>query len=116
MSKRLMTWHDAHSWRHEANSNRESYEVPTWEFDCGFKLDFDGPIVRASSRFYPSRSGEHSLKWDGTVTIMIVDKDVVEKKFECESLDQLRTEVESYVDEQTRLIHERIASMFKEPT
>lgn len=109
-----MTWHDAHSWIAAANIGRESYEVPTWSFDCGFKLDFDGPIVRVSSRFYPSRSSADTLKWDGTVSIMVAGADVSEEKFKCGSLDQLRGEVETYIDEQTRMIHERIAAMFKE--
>ena len=107
------SWDDAKAWTGAANESRESYEVPTWRFDCGFKLDFDGPIVRASSRFYPPKS-HYGPKWDGAVTIIVGDKDVSEKKFECDSLDQLRTEVEAYVEEQTRLIHERIESMFED--
>lgn len=110
---RPSSWDDANVWTENANAHRESYEVPTWRFDCGFKLDFDGPIVRASSRFYPPKDG-YGPKWDGTVSIIVVDNEVSEKAFECDTLDELRAEVEAYVDEQTRLIHERIAAMFKE--
>jgi hypothetical protein len=107
------SWDDANAWAGVANENREDYEVPTWRFDCGFKLDFDGPIVRVSSRFYPPKSN-YGPKWDGTVAITVADKEVIEKGFEFDTLDQLRAEVEAYVDEQTRRIHERIAAMFKE--
>jgi hypothetical protein len=107
------SWDDAHAWIDSANGSRESFEVPVWSFDCGFKLDFDGPILRTCSRFYPPKSG-YGPKWDGTVSIIVKDIEVSEKGFECDSLDQLKAEVEAYVDEQTRLIHERIASLFKE--
>jgi hypothetical protein len=107
------SWDDANAWTDTANEYREEYEVPTWRFDCGFKLDFDGPIVRASSRFYPPKHG-YGPKWDGTVAIIVADNEVSEKRFECDTLDHLRAEVEAYVEKQTRLMHDRIVLMFKE--
>lgn len=71
---------------------------PVWSFDCGFKLDFDGPLIDVSSRFYPPKS-HYGLTWDGTVSIRIEGKDIKEKKFDCPTLDQLKNEVEAYIND-----------------
>ena len=86
----------ADSWADKANEEKTEYE-PKWSFDCGFKLDFDGPIVNVSSRFYPPKT-HYGPKWDGTVTVSILWKTAIEKKFECETLDELRVEVEKYMN------------------
>lgn len=99
---------DANKWADNANGEKEDYEFPTWKFDCGFKLDFDGPILSVSSRFYPPKT-HYVPTWDGTVTVKILDKEVEEKKFDCKTLDELRSEVEKYVDE----VRQRVADVFK---
>lgn len=33
--------------------NEERNSPVKWSWDCGLKLDYDGPILRVSSRFYP---------------------------------------------------------------
>ena len=63
----------------------------------GFKLDFDGAILRVTSRFYPPKS-HYGKTWDGTVTVWIFDKEVHEEKFDCETLEQLKTKVEKYTE------------------
>lgn len=89
---------EANGWADEANKNKgEEGEVPWWSFDCGFKLDFDGPLVEVSSRFYPPTT-HYGPKWDGTVTIFVLGKRFIEQEFECDSLDELREQVESYVN------------------
>lgn len=70
--------------------------APRWDFDCGFKLDFDGPLMHISSRFYPPKT-HYGATWDGTVTVYILDKEVSEKKFDCKTLDELKQQVEEYV-------------------
>lgn len=89
------SWEEARSIQEKFNEGKE-YGEPKWEFDCGFKLDFDGPLVRVSSRFYPPKT-HYGSTWDGTVTIFILDKEVEEKKFDCPTLDELKTQVEEYV-------------------
>jgi hypothetical protein len=67
-----------------------------WSFDCGFKLDFDGPIIIISSRFYPPKT-HYGNTWDGRVSVMLYDTRITEKKFDCATLDELKVQVEDYV-------------------
>lgn len=72
------------------------YGALRWSFDCGFKLDFDGSLVRISSRFYPPKT--HSgATWDGTVNVYFIGKQIKEKKFDCPTLEELKQQVETYV-------------------
>jgi|JI10StandDraft_1071094.scaffolds.fasta_scaffold66913_7 hypothetical protein len=90
------SYEEAYKWAEDANTEREEWRDPKWRFDCGFKLDFDGPLVRVSSRFYPPKT-HYGPTWDGTVSIMVGDHDVIEKKFDCKTLDELHDSVEKYV-------------------
>mgnify|MGYP006174712725 FL=1 len=63
----------------------------------GFKLDFDGAILRVTSRFYPLKS-HYGKTWDGTIIVCIFDKEVHEEKCDCETLEQLKTKVEKYTE------------------
>lgn len=101
------SWPEAEKWIENANGDNDEGQ-PLWSFDCGFKLDYDGPILRISSRFYPPTSHGGST-WDGTVSVMIFDDDIETKKFDCESLEQLKLEVEEYV----RSIKTRVAMLFQ---
>ena len=80
-------------------------EEPRWGFDCGFKLDFDGPLVSVSSRFYPPKT-HYGNTWDGTVSVYLLGNKIAEKKFDCESLDILKLQVEGYVKNITSKISE----------
>jgi hypothetical protein len=86
----------AKAWREAANGEKEEWTNPLWSWDCGFKLDYDGPLVSVSSRFYPPKS-HYGATWDGTVHIRVLDKEVVTKEFDCPTLDELREKVESFV-------------------
>jgi len=103
-------WDEARKWQdsvNKANEENEDYDGPMWVFDCGFKLDFDGPILRISSRFYPPKT-HYGSTWDGTVHVRIFDKEVESKKFDCATLDELKIKVEEYVNE----IKNRISNIF----
>lgn len=89
------TYEAAHAWADKANGDNGTF-YPLWKFDCGFKLDYDGPLVHVSSRFYPPKT-HYGETWDGTVSIMIGEDDLIEKSFDCETLEKLRVEVEAYV-------------------
>lgn len=91
-------WDKANEWKDSANGDRDEYEWPTWSWDCGFKLDFDGPILSICSRFYPPKTHSGNT-WDGTVTVYLLGKEIEEKKFDCPDLETLRIEVESYLQE-----------------
>ena len=91
------SYEEANEWANKANENKDEYDVPRWSFDCGFKLDFDGSLLCISSRFYPPKT-HYGPQWDGTVSIMKGDVTLFEKEFETNSLDDLRVQVEEYVD------------------
>jgi len=88
-------WDEAHEWADRANKEGSESEVPFWSWDCGFKLNFDGPLVSVSSRFYPPRS-HYGPSWDGSVYISVLDKVIIEKHFDCPTLDDLRKAVETF--------------------
>ena len=46
------SWAEAHRWVDEVNKNKYD-DGPLWGWDCGFKLDYDGEIIKVSSRFNP---------------------------------------------------------------
>ena len=88
---------EVNRWVDTANEEKEEYYEPQWGFDCGFKLDYDGPLLSVSSRFYPPKT-HYGPKWDGTVSIYLLDKKVKVREFECPTLDVLKEEVEVYVE------------------
>jgi hypothetical protein len=92
------SWDEARSWTALANGDYDKHDAPLWSFDCGFKLDFDGPLVSLSSRFYPPKT-HYGHRWDGTVSVNLLGARVAERKFDCNSLEELRTQVEAYRDE-----------------
>lgn len=88
-------WEEAKKIEAELNSQHEK-DYPQWIFDCGFKLDFDCGLVKVSSRFYPptTHGGD---KWDGTVNVEILGSRLISKKIESTTVDQLRYEVDKYI-------------------
>ena len=90
-------WNEAIDWQNKANENKIIDDLD-WRFDCGYKLDFDGPLVYIDSRFYPPAEFYGPL-WDGDVSLYIDNKEIIKKHFEEKSLNKLRDAVESYVKE-----------------
>lgn len=91
------SWDEANKWTEEKNKGREdSSREPNWNWDCGFKLDFDGAILSVSSRFYPPKS-YYGDRWDGTITISLFGKEIFEKSFIEDTLEDLHKKVESFV-------------------
>ena len=87
---------EADAWAAGANGGNSSTSHPMWGFDCGFKLDYDGPLLSVSSRFYPPKT-HYGEKWDGRVQVLLLGDYLFSKEFECETLEDLRTSVETYV-------------------
>jgi len=90
------SWEEAKKIQEQLNEGNNGYG-PQWGFDCGFKLDFDGPILHVSSRFYPPKT-HYGATWDGTVDFMLLGQDINTKKFDCETLDELQKQVTEYVN------------------
>lgn len=92
-----LTWKNAEAWENWANADKEGdYAEPQWKWDCNFKLDFDGPLLRISSRFYPPHKNKHD-GWEGTVCVVLIEKEIEEKEFIAPNLDDLKRQVEEYV-------------------
>lgn len=90
-------WDEAKLIEEKLNDDKDEDEPqPRWRFDCGFRLDFDGELIRVSSRFYPPKT-HYGATWDGTVSVYFLNKKVSEKKFDCATLEELHKQVENYV-------------------
>lgn len=87
----------ANEWAEKANENIE-YGEPEWSWDCGFKLDYDGGLINVSSRFYPPKTHQGNT-WDGNVSISIGGKEIKRTAFDCETLEELKNEVENHIKE-----------------
>lgn len=106
------SWDQAYRLEKEMNGGKDKdddewHDRPRWKFDCGFKLDFDGPILDINSRFYPPKN-HYGPTWDGGVTVRFMGKEIAVKKFDCPTLQELHSQVEVYLKE----IADKIASVF----
>lgn len=92
------SWDEAHAWQDRVNANRTPDQVK-WSWDCGFKLDFDGRLgkrMEVTSRFYPPKT-HYGATWDGSTAVTFLGIRF-HRKFDCRSLEQLRTEVEAWIN------------------
>lgn len=93
------TYTDADTWLSIANrqllteNGTDSLKnIPHWGWDYGFKLDFDGPMLSVSSRFYPPKT-HYGPDWDGSITVILLGKVILEENLRCTTLDELRKAV-----------------------
>ena len=91
------SWEQFYKWVDDANKDKEEHEEPMWGTDCNFKLDFDGPLVCISSRFYPS-ANYYGPTWDGRVSLYVGSQEILEKKFDYPTFAELVKAVEVYVE------------------
>lgn len=96
------TWEEAGEIEKKLNNDKDFdpkafFDSPKWSFDCGFKLDYDGPILRISSRFYPPKD-HYGNNWDGSVSVYLFKNEIRKKEFCANTIDELKLEVESYVE------------------
>lgn len=88
-----MNWNSAHEWADKANEEKEpKWSEPRWSFDCGLKLDFDGGLLRVSSRFYQVKENIY----DGSITFCVGDDEIFTREFSSRHIDNLRNDVEKY--------------------
>lgn len=93
------SYEEAYAWADRANGDKDEFANPMWSFDCGLKLDFDGPILSVESRFYPPYKTHHGAMWEGALRVNFFEKEIIEKNFEAEDLDTLKLQVEQYLKE-----------------
>ncbi len=107
-----LTFKDAWAWADNANgqsySPHEPVDQPIWKWDCGMKLDYDGPLISVSSRFYPPSERNGDL-WKGDCHVYHKLEELCLREFECASLDELKESVEAFIKE----VDAKIASAFK---
>lgn len=101
-----LTWENANNWIEKINRDKSDYE-PKWKWDCNFKLDFDGGLISVTSRFYPPNKNK-SKKWEGTLSIIILDTTITKKSFINEDLDKLKEEVEIFIKHYIEIIKSRL--------
>ena len=88
-----MNWKEATKWKDKANAEKNEWEEPTWDWDCNFILDFDGPILHLSSRFY---SYGDDLWGGGTSTLYFMEEALAERYFDVAPIDDLKEQVEAW--------------------
>ena len=89
-----MNWDNAQQWADKANEEKQIQEIePRWSWDCGLKLDYDGGLIRVSSRFYQVNENI----FDGSVSFLIGDATLFNREFSSRHIDNLKKDVEEYV-------------------
>jgi hypothetical protein len=88
-------WSEAKSIIKKLNEGNDDTDL-CWKFDCGFKLDYDGGLITVCSRFYPPKT-HYGLTWNGTVVIKLLSKTIEEKKFDCQTIYDLKNQVDEYI-------------------
>ena len=108
MNKFELNWDNAKVWEEKANEKKEIFDEPKWSLDCNFKLDFDGSLLRLRSRFYPTHKNAGNW-WEGTVTVNFLDTELLKKEFKCDTLDELKIEVEKFTKHYAGAIKSRLS-------
>ena len=103
-----LNWDNAEIWQEKANIKKIDKE-PKWNWDCNFKLDFDGDLVSIESRFYPPHYQSDGDFWDGIMQVKVLGECVLKKDFKCESLEQLQKEVEEFTEHYKNIIKSKFS-------
>jgi hypothetical protein len=101
-----LNWDNAHLWQAKSNCNKIEQE-PKWSWDCGFKLDFDGELMSIESRFYPPHKNNVD-KWQGGLRVILLGNEILEKTFECDTLEELKKEVEKFTKHYKEILKSRL--------
>lgn len=96
------SWEWAKEWQEKANESSPNESIQ-WRWDCHFKLDYDGDVVRVSSRFYPP-AHYYGPTWNGNVDVYVFNNKVSKRKFDCSTLEELKNQVETYVTDISKII------------
>lgn len=67
--------------------------VMRWVPDCGGKEDFDGEIIRLSSRYWPPRFGTRP---SGTATLLLQGEPCRTQEFEADTEAEVKAAVEAW--------------------
>lgn len=103
-----LNWNNAKAWEEKANEKKEIFDEPKWTWDCNFKLDFDGSLLRISSRFYPPHKNAGDW-WEGAVLVNFLGEELLRKEFKCTTLNELKVEVEKFTKHYAGTIKARLS-------
>jgi hypothetical protein len=78
----------------DESSNQPSNES---RIDCGFRLNFDCPIVGLSGTFYPPASG-NGITCEGYFNISLMYANVYKKEFVGDTISDLAKQGNEYID------------------
>ena len=80
------------------------FEDAVWKPDCQGKWDFDFPLVRVSSRYWPD--------FTATSSIMFGDKEIIhtDDYIRGESEAEVKFKVEQWVNEHAKVVIEHVMS------
>lgn len=101
-----LNWDSARLWEEKVNEKKDTHE-PKWSWDCSFKLDFDGPLLAISSRFYPPNYNNGDW-WEGVFNVVFLGETILTKEFKEDTLEQLHDSVEKYLKYYAQSIKARI--------
>lgn len=92
-----LNWKEAELWITNANKGKNEFEHVIWSWDCNFKLNYDGSLLKITSRFYPA-AFRYGPTWDGTVVLYLGENVLISKDFDCKTLEELKKQVEDFVE------------------
>lgn len=104
-----MNWNFANQWQEAANKLKDKHVEPTWEWDCNFKLNLDGPIISVSGRFYPPHKNTGDF-WEGTMQVKLLGIGILRKEFKTSTMDDLTEKVEKSLQEYSEAIKQCLST------
>lgn len=105
-------WEQARKWASENTG-----DVLEFSWDCGFKLDYDGNVLKILSRFYPPHKNHIDYiektgnKYSGKMTIYFLEKKLHEVEILASSLDELAAKAKVKANELLLLIDKAVNSI-----
>lgn len=91
-----MNMDELRDWLSTANGKKIEDTEPYWDINYErMIIDFDGPIVRVASRFYPPE--KNTDDWKGSVYVLIGDKVLMGKEIAAMTLPLLQRLAENQV-------------------
>lgn len=113
----------------DVSDEPEFYDAPQWTDDCQGKKNYDGSLVRVSSRYWPRGGGysvfdtdrpelgfrtneEQGIRPSATSSIVVCGSDVISREFEADTQGEVQAAVETWVNEQRARIVAALAKEF----
>lgn len=93
-------------------TDRDWYDAPVWTDDCQGKKDYDGSLVRVTSRYWPGNYRKDG-KLSAVSTIVFCGIDMTEQQFTGETEAEVKRAVITWVGEQIAVIRAGLDMAFR---